>query len=691
MRPILTRSTISLITSLAIFSSVTTAQERVDFNRDIRPLFSNNCLTCHGPDQDERATDLRFDTEAGSRVDLGGYAAIVPGRPDESNIIERLTTDDVEMRMPPAGKGRQLSSDEVDLIRRWIAQGAPYAKHWSYQKPVRPELPEVKQRDWVRNPIDQFILARLAAAGMNPSPEADRETLARRVSLDLTGLPPTWAEAVEFANDSRQDAYELYVDQLLAKQSFGERWARVWLDLARYADSSGYADDPPRTIWAYRDYVIRSLNENKPFDQFTIEQIAGDLLPDPTDQQLIATAFHRNTMTNNEGGTNDEEFRNVAVVDRVNTTMAVWMGTTIACAQCHTHKFDPITQEEYFKFFAFFNNSQDADQRDERPIVDIFTDAQKFDKQRLLNEIEQLRQLLDTPTPELANAQAKWLEAFDVLPRWVPLVPNDATAENRQLKVDNDGWIHGRGERPEEDQYTIKYPTHDGMLTALKLDVPKYQTENFVLSRFQATWLPDDLDFIDAQFVRVDHPGEGKFIHLAEIEVLRDGVNIATSGKVKQSSTAFGGDADRAIDGNTDGDFNNNSVTHTNSEQDPWIEVDLGSMQRIDKIVLWNRVDGGRAISDRILGMRLSLLDANRNPVWQQTSPEFPEPSQAYSPNGPIDVPLVDASADFHQDGFLPATVLATKVDPDKGWAIAPETGKPHELVLALGAALGFE
>src|SRR5262249_24130014 len=219
-------------------------------------------------------------------------------------------------------------------------------RHWAYVKPARPPLPAVQDTAWPRNPVDRFILTRLEREGLRPAPEADRYALIRRASLDLTGLPPTPEEVEQFVNDKRPGAYEKLVDRLLEKPAFGEHWARGWLDLARYADSAGYADDQPRTIWAFRDYVIRSLNANKPFDQFTLEQVAGDLLPNPTEEQLVATAFHRNTLTNNEGGTNDEEFRNVAVVDRVNTTMAVWMGTSMACAQCHDHKYDPLSQEE---------------------------------------------------------------------------------------------------------------------------------------------------------------------------------------------------------------------------------------------------------------------------------------------------------------------------------------------------------
>ena len=308
---------------------------QIDFNRDIRPLLSSNCIACHGPDPEKREAGLRLDTQDGSQVDLGGYAAITPGDHSTSELFERITTEDPDLRMPPEGKGRRFTHEEIALLTRWIDQGANYDQHWSYVKPRRPEVPQVSAAGFVvENPIDAFVLRRLQQQGLAPSPQADRWTLARRVALDLTGLPPTWDETRAFAEDSRPDAYKRYVDSQLAKPAFGERWSSFWLDLARYADSAGYADDPPRKIWGYRDWVIRAFNENKPFDEFTIEQIAGDLLGDPTADQLVATAFHRNTQTNNEGGTNDEEFRNVAIVDRVNTTMEVWMGTTMACAQC---------------------------------------------------------------------------------------------------------------------------------------------------------------------------------------------------------------------------------------------------------------------------------------------------------------------------------------------------------------------
>ena len=265
-------------------------------------------------------------------------------------------------RMPPPSKGAALSPREVELLRAWIASGAVYSRHWAFVPPAPfdPDQPAAAK-------IDLLIDQGLASAGLVANPPADPATLLRRVTLDLTGLVPTQAETAAFLKNPTPAAYRQRVDELLTAPAFGEHFARAWLDLARYADSAGYADDPKRTIWAYRDWVVRAFNANMPFDQFTIEQLGGDLLPRPDADQLIATAFHRNTMTNSEGGTDDEEFRSVAVADRVNTTMATWMGTTMACAQCHDHKYDPLTQEEYFKLYAVFNTTLDSDKRDERP------------------------------------------------------------------------------------------------------------------------------------------------------------------------------------------------------------------------------------------------------------------------------------------------------------------------------------
>jgi hypothetical protein len=332
----------------------------VDFDREIRPILSEHCYECHGPDHKARKADLRLDRKEDAFRDREGYAVIVPGKLEESELIQRITSTDPNEVMPPRKFKKHLNPQEIELLRRWVAEGAKWEGHWSYTLPASVPLPSVKDRGWPRNPIDHFVLTRLENEGLRPSPEADRATLIRRVSLDLIGLPPTPAEVDVFENDPRPDAYEQLVNRLLALPHYGERQARPWLDQARYADTNGYEKDGRRSIWPYRDWVIRAFNRDLPFDRFTIEQIAGDLVPNATLEQRVATGFHRNTMVNAEGGVDDEEFRVAAVVDRINTTMQVWMGTTFACAQCHDHKYDPFTQREYFQLFAFFNNNADG-------------------------------------------------------------------------------------------------------------------------------------------------------------------------------------------------------------------------------------------------------------------------------------------------------------------------------------------
>lgn len=363
------------MTGLIVAGPSAAAEPAPSYSRDIKGVLSNRCVRCHGPDAGSRHGGgdggLRLDTFAGATADLGGHAAIVPGSPEESEIIARITSDDPDIVMPPPDAGERLPAKQVELLKRWIAAGATYEPHWAYVTPKRPAVPAVKNVSWPKNDIDRFILARLEAEGLSPQPEADRATLARRLALDLTGLPLSPEEIDAFVADRGPDAVEKLVDRLLAHDGYGEHMARQWLDLARYADSAGYADDPPRTIWGWRDWVVRAFDANMPFDEFTLRQIAGDLLPSATLDDKVATGFHRNTLTNSEGGTIDEEFRTVAIVDRVNTTMSTWMGTTIACCQCHDHKYDPLSQHEYFGLYAILNNTADTDRKDETPVVRI--------------------------------------------------------------------------------------------------------------------------------------------------------------------------------------------------------------------------------------------------------------------------------------------------------------------------------
>jgi mono/diheme cytochrome c family protein len=446
---------LAVVTAMACRSAQ--ASERVDFNREIRPILSEYCFVCHGPDAKTREADLRLDTRDGALADLGGYAALVPGKPDESQLLGRIVTDDPDERMPPAETEKELSPAQITTIRRWIEQDAPYRRHWSLE-PIRRELPPaVKNESWPLGSIDRFILARLEKSGITPSPEADRYTLIRRVYLDLIGLPPSPEEVDVFVRDDSPAAYERVVDRLLSNPHFGERWGRYWLDQARYADSHGYTNDNERVMWPYRDWVIEAFNRDLPFDRFTIEQLAGDLLPDPSSDQLVATGFHRNTLINTEGGTKADQFRVEQVKDRVDTTGVVWMGLTVGCAKCHSHKYDPIEQAEYYELYAFFNST--ADQNSVSPTIPIQTAQQKRELDDLQGEISRLKQRLEQPDSERDARRAAWERELAGMagepPQWVPL-DTEATSRHGAIfeKLD-DGSLLVSGANQPNDLYSV--------------------------------------------------------------------------------------------------------------------------------------------------------------------------------------------------------------------------------------------
>lgn len=346
---------LALLASLALLIGPAAADSPVDFDREIRPILSENCFACHGPDANERKARLRLDTREGILAMKDGVTAVVPGQSDASALIQRAISHDRDEVMPPPKSGKQLTPAQIEKLRQWIDQGADWQGHWAFERPVRPATPAVSDAAWVRNPIDAFVLERLEKVKLAPQVEAEARTLIRRLSLDLRGLPPTPEEVEAFLADSDASAYVALVDRLLASPHYGERMAQMWLDLARFADSDGYHDDTPRSMWRFRDYVINAFNANKPFDQFTVEQIAGDLLPDATVEQRMASAFHRNGPTSSEGGADANEYAAKYAVDRVNTTSTTWLGVTLQCAECHDHKYDPFTTREYYQLFALFN------------------------------------------------------------------------------------------------------------------------------------------------------------------------------------------------------------------------------------------------------------------------------------------------------------------------------------------------
>ncbi len=389
--------------------------ERVEFSRDIRPILSDFCFQCHGPDKENREADLRLDVRESTLAERGGRRAVVPGEAAKSELFRRITTADVEMRMPPPDTQRRLTPAQIERVRRWIEQGAEWQEHWSFIAPDRPALPEVRARDWCDNSIDRFVLQRLEQAGLSASPQADKATLLRRVSFDLTGLPPTPLEVNAFLRDDAPDAYEKAVDRLLASSRCGERLASLWLDAARYADTSGYQNDGPRSMWRWRDWVIDAFNRDMPFDEFTVAQIAGDMLPDATLEQTIATGFNRNHRGNAEGGIIAEEYQVEYVVDRVDTTATVWLGLTIGCCRCHDHKYDPLTQEEFYRIFAYFNNIPEygraIKEGNSPPYIPAPTDEQRRELAAYDTRIGAAEKECRRLEPQLERELANWEES----------------------------------------------------------------------------------------------------------------------------------------------------------------------------------------------------------------------------------------------------------------------------------------
>lgn len=482
------------------------ADEQVDFSRDIEPLLSKRCWDCHGSEKQKGG--LRLDHRQALLIGGDSGAAIVSGDAGKSRLIRLVSGDAGEdKRMPP--KGDPLSPAEVELLRHWIDSGAEFpagkkiettrSEHWAFQPIRRTDPPAVDNPSLARNPIDQFVLARLKREGLTPSAEADRHTLIRRAYFDLIGLPPSIEEVDAFVNDHSPEAFKRVVDNLLDNPHYGERWGRHWLDQARFADSHGYTFDNPRTMWPYRDWVIKALNEDMPFDQFTIEQLAGDLLPKPTVDQLVATGFHRNTLIAQEGGTDHEQFRVESVVDRANTTGAVWLGLTVGCAQCHTHKFDPITQREYYQLYAFFNTTEDVNNTG--PTVRLRPPGHESKARDIAERLAAAGAKLSEYDRLHAKEQAAWEAAFlDRKPSgdvWRRLDPVDFKTEGKAdiRKLDDHSLLVGP-KHPPKDNYIVRADSDLKTATAVRLDVLTHESlpkkgpglagnGNFVLTEFE--------------------------------------------------------------------------------------------------------------------------------------------------------------------------------------------------------------
>ncbi|MDB5323911.1 MAG: Protein of unknown function (DUF1553)/Protein of unknown function (DUF1549)/Planctomycete, partial [Phycisphaerales bacterium] len=518
--------------STLVFITLLTARTRaaeppINFSRDIHPILSENCFACHGPDEKARKAKLRLDTQEGAFKKHDDTAPIVPAHPEQSEVIRRILTTDPDDHMPPPDSGKKLTPRQIDLLKQWITQGADYKKHWSFEPINSPPIPPITNpQSTIRNPIDNFILARLQKEGLAPSQEAPKSTLLRRVTLDLTGLPPTPKELDAFLADTAPDAYEKVVDRLLANPHFGERMALEWLDAARYADTHGYHIDAGRDMTRWREWVIDAFNHNKPFDQFTIEQLAGDLLPSAAQDQQIASGFNRNHMINFEGGAVPEEYHTAYLVDRVNTTSTVFMGLTVGCAQCHDHKYDPIKQREFYQLYAFFNNipekGLDGNKGNANPVIKTPTPNQQQKLDALTAQIKQIEQSLDTPDAQADAAQSAWEKTASVHKQtlWTLLDPVEFTAKSgAKLEKQVNKSLRATGPNAATETYTLRINTVPANTTALRFEVlpdeslngkgpGRSNNGNLVLTEFKllANDKPLKLKKASADFAQQDFP-----------------------------------------------------------------------------------------------------------------------------------------------------------------------------------------
>ncbi len=499
--------------SNGIFAADTTqtAPDAPDFLKDVRPILATHCFKCHGPDETARKAALRLDLrDALLKGGKSGKPAVIPGHADTSELVRRIGTKDDDDLMPPPGAKLPLTAAQKEILTRWVSAGAEYKPHWAFVPPREPALPTVQHSSWPRNEIDRFILARLEKEGLTPASPADKYTLVRRVYLDLIGIPPTPEQVDRFVQDRSANAYERLVDNLLASPHYGERWARRWLDLARYADTNGYEKDRQRSIWPYRDWLIHALNADMPFDEFTVEQIAGDMLPHATRSQVIATGFHRNSMLNEEGGVDPLEYRFYSMVDRVHVTSTAWLGLTMACAQCHTHKFDPIQHTEYYQFMAFLDNADE-------PMIDVPDPA-----------ILEKRQVIEK---KAAGLEATLLDRFPAAPaiEWTtPANVEFSSSGGAEGTLLEDGSIRVSGKKPAKDSYTLRFDSTPHRVTHIQLEA-----------------LPD------SQFGGPGRAENGNFV-LGEIELktMRGGVveNVKLA-KAEADFSQGGFEVEKAIDG----------------------------------------------------------------------------------------------------------------------------------------------
>lgn len=571
-----------VVSILLLFPSSIRSAENISFNRDVRPLLADRCFSCHGPDSASRKAGLRLDLEEAAKGTHDGMTPIIPGDPGGSTIMQRMTHADPDELMPPPESKISMKAAEIAVLRRWIEQGAKWERHWSFIAPEKSEFTTNNKAPakW----IDHYVRQKLAQAGLKASSPADPALLLRRLSFDLTGLPPTIEELDSFLADPSDAAYGKAVDQLLASSAFGERMALEWLDVARYGDTDGLFEDHPRSIYPWRDWLVRAFNQNLPYNAFVAWQVAGDLLPDATEEQKLATGFLRNNVTSNEGGIIGEDYRIKYVVDRVNTTATAFLGLTLECAQCHDHKYDPMTQREYYEFSGFFNSmiGRGNTKGSTDPLLKLQTPENKA---RLVQIADELKQV--------ATAQKET----------PPALLADLTEWRKTLK------------QPIDWKLAYKAPAPK--------DKPKAYPESQTKGRFVRLALP---------------PGQVGFMTISEVEIFSGGSNIARSGKATQSSVGYRSPANKAIDGNKDGRFT--SCSCSNNEKDAWWEIDLGAEFPIDHVLVYNRND---CCPERLDNVFVKILAADRNELTTFNTGDAPFRS-AFTVNPEAPAPVENAA-----------------------------------------------
>lgn len=622
------------------------AASKIDYNRQIRSLLSDNCFACHGPDDKERKGKLRLDdpVEALKPAKSGDHA-IVPGDPSKSTLLERITSKDPDEVMPPPKTGKKLTPQQIALLRQWIQEGAKFDGHWAFSTPKRPASPAVKETKWVRNDIDRFVLARLEKEGIKHAGEADKTTLIRRVTLDLTGVPPTPAEVDAFVADKGTNAFEKVVDRLLASPRYGEHMAKYWLDAARYADSHGYHIDSERSMWKWRDWVVDAFNANKPYDQFTIEQLAGDLLPEATTEQKIGSGYVRANMSTGEGGAIVEEYQCKYTFDRTETTATIWLGLTMTCARCHTHKYDPITHHEYYSLYSFFNNLNESVMDGNKPNPDPFmklpTKQQALRQEELKKSIAEGQKKIDAPVPELDTAQAAWETKWHdrLSTGWTTLSPvniSSTVSNGPSFKRLDDQSILVEGANPESDvQELVVRFTEDGSLGALRLEalpddsLPKKSSARaddgvFRLSEFEAEILAP------AKPARDWKEGEAPK-DVSEKEKKPEPPKPKKLKFTQAVASAFAAtrEIDKAIDGKADTGWGVEPAASTEAQTALFALAEAVKVQKDSELTIRLRYEASK--SKRAIG-RFRLAAAQNDNLIQLLNPAKAEPWQVIGP-----------------------------------------------------------